>query len=316
MDTTPLDNPKIAVLIPCYQEEKTIAKVVRDFLNVLPTAEIYVYDNNSTDKTAELAQASGAIVVREKRQGKGFVVISMFEQIDADAYIMVDGDDTYDPSYATKLLEPILKDEADMTVGCRLSRYDNKSFRNFHIFGNQFICFIINKMFGSNITDIFSGYRAFGRNAVKTIPLTCAGFDVETEMTLQALQRGFVIKEFSTPYGVRPEGSFSKLSTLKDGTKVLVKLFKMLQSYKPLTFFGIFGLLFFVSSLLVGSVPIYEYIVDQNVLSVPKSILAASLMVISVLSGCLGVILNSINLRTMEMEQLIIKRTRKNPLEK
>ncbi|MDB6020345.1 MAG: hypothetical protein JWQ04_202, partial [Pedosphaera sp.] len=211
MANTPIEKRKIAVLIPCYQEEKTIEKVVRDFKQALPEAEIYVFDNNCTDKTAQIAQAAGAIVRREKRQGKGYVVASMFEQVDADIYIMVDGDDTYDAKSVDILLGPILNGDADITVASRLYKFADGSFRNFHILGNKLVCKIINWMFASDINDIFSGYRAFTREAAKVIPITAKGFDVETELTLQALYRGLVIKEIQAPYGSRPEGSFSKL---------------------------------------------------------------------------------------------------------
>lgn len=180
MSTDSPSSPSIAVLIPCYQEEKTIGKVVADFRRALPRAAIYVYDNNCTDATAEVARRAGAIVRREKRQGKGHVVASMFEQVDADILVMVDGDNTYDAGAVGALLEPILKGEADMTVAARLHEYADKSFRPFHLLGNRAICWIINWAFGSRISDIFSGYRAFTRESVAQIPITAVGFDVET----------------------------------------------------------------------------------------------------------------------------------------
>src|SRR4051812_39083594 len=185
------DKLKIAVVIPCYQEALTIAKVIGDFRQALPEAEIHVFDNNSTDGTAEIARKAGARVRREKRQGKGFVVASMFELIDADILVMVDGDDTYEASAVGALLEPILKGDADMTVATRHTHGD-KSFRPFHLVGNKLVCGAINWMFKSEITDIFSGYRAFTREAAALIPITARGFDVETELTLQALYRGLV----------------------------------------------------------------------------------------------------------------------------
>jgi len=225
-----METPKIAVLIPCYQEEKTIGKVVADFRRVLPGAEIYVYDNNCTDATAAIARQAGALVRREKRQGKGHVVASMFEQVEADVLVMVDGDDTYEAEAVGALLEPILKGDADMTVAARLQTYADKSFRPFHVLGNRLICAIINRVFGSRISDIFSGYRAFTREAAAQIPITAAGFDVETELTLQALYRGLVIVEITAPYRARPEGSFSKLRTVSDGLLVFLKLFLILRS--------------------------------------------------------------------------------------
>jgi glycosyltransferase involved in cell wall biosynthesis len=301
-------NMKIAVLIPCYQEEKTIGKVVADFRRALPEAEIYVYDNNCTDATARIAREAGAIVRREKRQGKGFVVASMFEHVDADILVMVDGDDTYDAKSVNLLLEPILKGDADMTVACRLIDYGDKSFPSFHLFGNRLVCAMINRMFNTQISDIFSGYRAFTREAAAQIPITARGFDVETELTLQALYRGLVLKEVQAPYGTRPEGSFSKLRTGADGFAVLLKLFLMLKSYKPLTFFGSCSIGFFVLGLAAGSRPVYEYLTERYVHTLPSAVLAAALVLLAFLSLGLGLIINSTNLRLLELEKLICKR--------
>jgi len=301
-------NPSIAVVIPCYQEEKTISKVVADFQRVLPQATIYVYDNNCTDATAEIAQQAGAVVRREKRQGKGFVVASLFEQVDADVLVMVDGDDTYEAEAVHKLLEPILKGDADMSVASRLVTYGEKSFRSFHVLGNRLVCRIINWMFHSNISDLFSGYRAFTRQAAAQIPITAHGFDVETELTLQALYRGLVIKEIPAPYRARPAGSFSKLRTFSDGFAVLLKLFLMLKSYKPLTFFGLCGIGLFFLALLAGARPVYEYATERYVHALPSAVLAAALMILSFLSVGLGLLLNSVNLRLLELEKLVDKR--------
>lgn len=300
-------NPRIAVIIPCHQEERTIGKVVRDFKQALPAAEIYVFDNNCTDRTAEVAREAGAVVRREKKQGKGYVVAAMFEQVDADVYVMVDGDDTYDARSVGTLLEPILKGDADMTVACRLTNFGNKSFRNFHILGNQMVCRIINWMFEAEITDIFSGYRAFTREAARLIPITAKGFDVETELTLQALYRGLVIKEVEAPYGERPEGSFSKLKTGSDGILVLLKLFLMIRSYKPLTFFGSLSILLMALGLLAGIKPLLEWGAHGRVTSFGSVTLMAALITLSVLNLGIGLILNSINLRLLEVEKLIRK---------
>jgi len=303
-----METPKIAVLIPCYQEEKTIGKVVADFRRVLPGAEIYVYDNNCTDATAAIARQAGALVRREKRQGKGHVVASMFEQVEADVLVMVDGDDTYEAEAVGALLEPILKGDADMTVAARLQTYADKSFRPFHVLGNRLICAIINRVFGSRISDIFSGYRAFTREAAAQIPITAAGFDVETELTLQALYRGLVIVEITAPYRARPEGSFSKLRTVYDGLLVFLKLFLILRSYKPLTFFGLCSLALGSMGLLVGFRPVHEYVTEHYVYTVPSAILAASLVLLAFLAFGLGLILNSTNLRLLELEKLVLKR--------
>jgi glycosyltransferase involved in cell wall biosynthesis len=296
---------KIAILIPCHQEEKTIGKVVSDFKRAAPEADIYVYDNNSTDRSAEIAREAGAIVRREKRQGKGFVVAAMFEQVNADVMVMVDGDDTYDASSLDRLLAPILNGEADMTVASREVADAKSSFRNFHQLGNRMVCRAINWIFGSNITDVFSGYRAFTRQAVASIPITTRGFDVETEMTLQALYRDLVIREIPAPYGARPKGSFSKLRTLPDGFAVMLRMVLIFKSYKPLTFFGSLSIGLLLLGLLAGIPPIYQYATARYVYSVPLAVLAASLMVLSFLSLGIGLTLNSVNLRLLELEKIL-----------
>jgi len=303
-------KPSIAVVIPCYQEALTIGKVIADFRRELPDAKIYVYDNNCTDGTGEIATKAGAIVRSEKRQGKGYVVAAMFEQITEDILVMVDGDDTYEASHVHKLLEPILRGDADTTVATRLTSHGTGSFRPMHVAGNQMVCGIINWMFKSSVADIFSGYRAFTREAIRQIPITAKGFDVETELTLQALYRGLVIKEMPAPYRARPEGSFSKLNTFSDGFRVLLRLFLIVKSYKPLTFFGSCGLGLALLGAAVGSLPVYDYFTDPNhfVHRVPSAILAAALMLLAFFSLGVGLILNSINLRLLEMEKFITRR--------
>jgi len=202
----------VAVLIPCYNEEVTIKKVINDFQQQLPMAAIYVYDNNSSDNTSDIARAEGAIVVREKRQGKGFVVASMFEDIDADVYVLVDGDDTYPADSVHELTLPIIEERADMVVGTRLTAFSDKSFRPFHIFGNRLVVKLVNMIFKSKLTDIMSGYRAFNMDFIRKIPIISRGFEVETQMTLQALYYDFVIIEVPVSYRERPEGSYSKLN--------------------------------------------------------------------------------------------------------
>lgn len=301
-------KPAIAVLIPCYQEALTIGKVVADFRRELPEARVYVYDNNCSDGTGDLAAKAGAIVRREKRQGKGYVVSSMFDQINEDILVMVDGDDTYEASHVHKLLEPILRGDADMTVATRLTSHGEKSFRPLHVAGNQMVCGIINWMFKSGVSDIFSGYRAFTREAARQIPITAKGFDVETELTLQALYRGQVIREMPAPYRARPEGSFSKLNTFSDGFLVLLRLFLIVKSYKPLTFFGIGSLILFGLGLAAGFLPVYEFFTEHYVHRVPSAILAATLMMLAFCSLGIGLILNSINLRLLEVEKLVTRR--------
>jgi glycosyltransferase involved in cell wall biosynthesis len=303
-------NPTVAVVIPCYQEALTIGRVVADFRRELPAARLYVFDNNSTDGTAALAAAAGATVVREKKQGKGFVVAAMFRQVEADILVMVDGDDTYAAGHVHQLLAPILRGEADMTVATRLAVHAEKSFRPLHVLGNRLVARVINWMYPAQVTDIFSGYRAFTRECARQIPLTARGFDVETELTLQALYRGQVIREIPAPYRLRPAGSFSKLNTFSDGLRVLVRLFLILKSYKPLTIFGGLGILLFLLGLAVGSLPVYDYLTDpaHYVHRVPSAILASALMILAFFSLGLGLILNSVNLRLLELEKLITKR--------
>ena len=303
-----IPSPSIAVAIPCYQEEKTIGQVVSDFRAQLPTAKVYVFDNNCTDRTAEFALAAGAAVIREKRQGKGHVVASMFEMINADIIVMVDGDGTYDASAVHRLLAPILAGDADMTVAARLQQYSDKSFRKFHVAGNQLVCWIINKIFTASISDIFSGYRAFTRECAQTIPITSRGFDVETELTVQSLYRGMVVKEIEAPYGERPSGSFSKLRTLPDGIRVLLRLFLLMRAYKPLSLFGSIFLIMLAASLAAGTLPLIELIQTQKVVSRASAIVAISSFMLACLNLALGLVLSSVNQRLLELERVVIKR--------
>jgi glycosyltransferase involved in cell wall biosynthesis len=310
MSNEPTGKPSIAVAIPCYQEALTVGKVVNDFQRELPDARIYVYDNNCTDGTAEAAAAAGAIVRREKRQGKGFVVAAIFEQLREDIIVMVDGDDTYEASHVHKLLEPILRGDADMTVATRLTSHGEGSFRPLHLAGNRMVCAIINWVFRTSLTDIFSGYRAFTRDSILQIPITAKGFDVETEMTLQALYRGQLIREMPAPYRPRPKGSFSKLNTYSDGFMVVLRLFLILKSYKPLTLFGSLCLVSGALGVIAGIIPTYEFLIDPDhmIHHIPSTILASALIILSMLSLSVGLILNSINLRLLELERLTIRR--------
>lgn len=248
-------RPSIAVLLPCYNEEVTIGKVVRDFRAALPSATVYVYDNNSTDRTAEIATAEGAVVRREPRQGKGNVVRAMFEDIDADVYVMADGDDTYPADAAPALVSKVVEGY-DMVIGDRLSStYFQENKRPFHNFGNRLVRDSINGLFGAHVTDIMTGYRAFSFTFAKTYPVLSRGFEVETEMTIHSLNNNLKLYEMPIQYRDRPAGSVSKLDTVGDGIKVLSTIFRMIREYKPLPFFGgvgvIIGLLGF---LLTGSV--------------------------------------------------------------
>ena len=288
--------PRIAVLIPCYNEEKTIAKVVEDFKKELPKAEIYVYDNNSKDRTAEIASRHGAIVQKEFRQGKGNVVRSMFRSIDADVYVMVDGDDTYPAEFVHSLMQPILDGQADMVIGDRHSNgtYASENKRPFHNFGNHLVKDLINRMFNADLRDIMTGYRAFNRYFVKSMPIMSEGFEIETEMSLHALDKRFLLKEIPISYRDRPAGSVSKLNTVEDGIKVLRTIFLIFKDYKPLEFFSVIALLGFVMGLAAGLPVVAEYVETRYVAKVPSAILAVGFMVISMLALTCGLILHSI----------------------
>lgn len=248
-------SPDIAVLLPCYNEEVTIGKVVTDFKNALPEATIYVYDNNSTDDTAKIAKAAGAVVRSEPRQGKGNVIRAMFEDIDADVYVMADGDDTYPANAAPEMVEKILSGY-DMVIGDRLSStYFQENKRPFHNFGNRLVRGSINTLFQAHVTDIMTGYRAFSFTFVKTYPVLSKGFEIETEMTIHSLNNNLKLYEMPIQYRDRPEGSESKLNTVGDGIKVLNTIFRLIREYKPLPFFGTLGLIIgIIGIVLVGTV--------------------------------------------------------------
>ena len=303
-DYTYYEGKRIAVLIPCYNEELTIKKVINDFQREVPTAAIYVYDNNSSDRSVDVARAEGAVVVREKRQGKGFVIASMFEDIDADIYVLVDGDDTYPSENVHDLIRPILEEKADMVVGTRLAEFHEKAFRPFHVFGNLLTVRLVNLLFKSDLKDIMSGYRAFNMDFVKKVPIVSKGFEVETQMTLQALYYDFIISEVPVAYGKRPEGSYSKLNTFQDGMKVIFTIFDILKAYRPLLFFFIIGAAFFLAGLLIGGVPVIEFIETGKVSHFPSAILASGIMIISVISVAIGIILDAINHRLREIIRL------------
>lgn len=299
---------RVAVLIPCFNEEQTVGKVITDFRNELPTAKIYVYDNNSTDNTALVAKKAGAIVMGEKRQGKGFVVASMFEEIDADVYVLVDGDDTYPADRVNDLIIPIIKDEADMMVGTRLTDYGDKSFRAFHFFGNRLVVNLVNFLFGSKLSDIMSGYRAFNSKFVKSIPIVSRTFELETQMTLQALFYNYVIGEKPISYGKRPDGSHSKLNTFSDGFKVILTIFDIFKAYRPLLFFFLISALFFFTGLLVGSIPVIEFVSTGKIDHFPSAILASGIMILSFLFLAVGIILDGFNHRLRELFRVVTLR--------
>lgn len=288
------DKRKIAVLIPCKDEELTIEKVINDFKRELPTADIYVFDNNSVDNTNLIARESGAIVVNSKKPGKGNVIKHMFAVIDADIYITVDGDDTYPAEEVTNLIEIYDKNDTDMVVGTRLKSYDKKAFRKMHKIGNRLISNLISKLFSTDIIDVLSGYRIFSKTLVKSLYLRSSGFEIETEITLQTLIKDYKITEVPISYKERPVGSISKLNTYKDGLHILKTIVMIFKDYKPLVTFSILSLISLALSFLSGAYPIMDYIKFQYVYHVPLAILAASLFILSILLLGIGLILNTI----------------------
>ncbi len=286
---------KIAVLIPCYNEEKTIKKVVEDFKHELPEADIYVYDNNSSDNTASIAKKAGAIVKHEYMQGKGNVIRRMFREIEADCYLMVDGDDTYPATHAKEMANLILEGKAEMVVGDRLSStYFTENKRRFHNFGNVFVRFLINHIFKNNVRDIMTGYRAFSRTFVKSFPVISSGFEIETEMTIHALDKKMKLENVLIDYRDRPAGSESKLNTISDGIKVIKTIASLFKQYKPFAFFSIIsficlliGIGFFIPSL-VG------YIQTGLVEKFPSLIAASFFGIIAIQLFVGGLILESI----------------------
>lgn len=287
---------KTAVLIPCYNEELTIEKVIKDYKKELPEAQIYVYDNNSKDKTAEIAKANGAIVRHEYRQGKGNVVRSMFRDIDADIYVMVDGDDTYPANEVHKLIEPVVNKEADMVIGDRLTNgtYQKENKRKFHEFGNNLVKKSINIAFKTDLKDIMTGYRVFSRMFVKTMPVLSPNFEIETEMSLHALDKKFIIKEIPIEYRDRPEGSFSKLNTISDGIKVTKTIVKMFKDFKPRQFFWIIAIIIAIIGLIIGAPVLIEFAKTGFITKIPSAILATGIMTISLIIAQCGVILDTV----------------------
>lgn len=299
---------KTAILIPCFNEEITIGKVMEDFRRELPEADIYVYDNNSKDKTAQIAEKEGAIVRKEYFQGKGMVVRSMFREIDADIYVLVDGDDTYPAKFVHELIKPILEKKADMVVGDRLSNgtYKKENKRKFHNFGNILVKNLINNLFGASLNDIMSGYRAFNKKFVKNYPVLCSGFELETAMTLHALDKKFKVAEVPIVYKDRPAGSSSKVNTVGDGIKIINTIFKIFKDYRSFEFLGIISLIFFIVGIFIGVPVIIEYIKFNYITKVPSAILASGIMILSFLLFVSGLILDTTSRHYREIYELII----------
>ncbi|AMP19998.1 glycosyl transferase [endosymbiont 'TC1' of Trimyema compressum] len=308
-----MDKKTIAVLVPCYNEGLTIAKVVADFKEALPEATIYVYDNNSKDDTDKVALEAGAVVCYEYRQGKGNVIRSMFRDIDADCYIMIDGDDTYPADHAREIANLILENKADMVIGDRLSStYFTENKRAFHNSGNKTVRFLINKLFKNNVKDIMTGYRGFNKEFVKTFPIQAKGFEIETEMTIHALDKNMRIREVPVDYRDRPNGSESKLNTISDGMKVMKTIFSLFKDYMPLKFFGMFSLLTLIISAILF-IPIFiEFFQTGLVLRFPTLFVSLVFLLIAVFSFFTGVILDVVNKKNRQLYELMVTLNYKN----
>ena len=300
-------NKKIAVLIPCYNESKTIKKVVEDYKKALPEADIYVYDNNSSDHTDEIAREAGAIVRYEYRQGKGNVIRSMFKDIDADCYLMIDGDDTYPAENAREMCDLVLDKKVDMVIGDRLSStYFTENKRPFHNFGNRLVRGLINFLFESNVRDIMTGYRAFSYEFVKTFPVLSKGFEIETEMTIHALDKNFLLEEVKVGYRDRPAGSVSKLNTYRDGFRVLKTIGRLFKEYKPTIFFSLLSLLFLIISIGFG-IPVFaEYFKTGLVPRYPTLIFSGFMLMIALLLFACGVILEVVVKKHRQLFELML----------
>lgn len=302
-----MSKPTIAVLVPCYNEEITVGKVIDDFKRVLPGADVWVYDNNSKDRTSEIALAHGAHVVFEPRQGKGNVVRQMIRDIDADYYIMVDGDDTYPAEEAPALLQPLFDGRADHVVGDRLSNgtYGEENKRAFHGFGNDLVKWLIKVLYGFEFKDVMTGYRAFNRVFAKSLPVLSPGFEIETELSIHAVDKRWRIEQVPIDYRDRPEGSVSKLNTVSDGMKVLKMIFSLLKDYKPLGFFSILALIAIIIGLCLGIPVITEFMATGLVPRLPTAVLAVAFCGLGCLFFTCGLILDTVvkgNRRQWEIE--------------
>jgi glycosyltransferase involved in cell wall biosynthesis len=293
----------IAVILPCYNEEAAVAEVVRDFRAMLPQATVYVYDNNSSDRTAARARAAGAVVRREPQQGKGNVVRRMFSDIEADVYVLCDGDVTYDVASAPAMIAKLQAEQLDMVVGCRVDT-QAAAYRAGHRFGNALFTGFVARLFGNRFSDILSGYRVFSRRYVKSFPALAKGFEIETELTVHALELRMPIAEMATPYGARPAGSQSKLSTFRDGYKILMMILKLFKNERPLQFFGLIGALLALAALLTA-VPVVEtYLATGLVPRLPTAVLASSVMLLAFLSLTCGLILDTVTHGRREIKRL------------
>jgi glycosyltransferase involved in cell wall biosynthesis len=296
-------SPKIAVLLPCYNEEAAVGETVSGFKGALPNATIYVYDNNSNDRTREVAAAAGAVVRTERQQGKGHVVRRMFADIDADVYVMADGDLTYDPAAAPAMVEMLLADGLDMVVGTR--RHEQKeAYRGGHVVGNKIFTSLLAGLFGRSFSDIFSGYRVFSRRFVKSFPVLSAGFEIETEMSVHALELRMPVGEVETAYGARPEGSQSKLSTFGDGWRILRTIGNLYRMERPVLFYGSIGALLVIAAILLAIPLVETYLQTGLVPRFPTAILVTGMVIVAVLCVFAGLILDTVTRGRREVRRL------------
>ncbi len=295
---------RMAVILPCYNEEAAIGEVVRDFRNALPQADIYVYDNNSRDRTVERAQQAGAIVRREIRQGKGHVVRRMFADVDADIYVLADGDGTYDAASAASMIDKLVAERLDMVVGSRLTTYEGEAFRIGHRFGNDLLTGFLGLCFGRTFTDILSGYRVFSRRFVKSFPALSTGFETETELSVHALELRMPLAEVTTNYRTRPAGSASKLRTYRDGFRILMMIVNLFKEERPLAFFSIIAGVLALISLILAYPVFVTYIETGMVPRFPTAILSTGLMILASLSLTCGFVLDTVTLGRREMKRL------------
>jgi glycosyltransferase involved in cell wall biosynthesis len=298
-----LDSLRIAVILPCYNEEAAVAETVAGFRGALPGATVYVYDNNSRDRTVELARASGAVVRTERQQGKGHVVRRMFADVDADIYVMADGDLTYDPKSAPDMVRMLIEEQLDMVVGTR-QHEAAEAYRGGHVIGNRLFTGLLARLFGRSFTDIFSGYRVFSRRFVKSFPALSQGFEIETEMSVHALELRMPVGELETNYGARPEGSASKLSTYRDGWRILKTIATLYRVERPVLFYGWIAALLMLVAIILAVPLLITYVDTGLVPRFPTAILATGLVIIAVLSFLAGLILDTVTRGRREMRRL------------
>ncbi|HEU0310422.1 MAG TPA: glycosyltransferase family 2 protein [Sphingomicrobium sp.] len=297
------DSLRIAVILPCYNEEAAIAETVAGFKHALPAATIYVYDNNSRDRTAEIARSAGALVRTERQQGKGHVVRRMFADVDADVYVMADGDLTYDPNAAPEMVRMLVEEQQDMVVGIRQHEVA-EAYRGGHVLGNRLFTGLLARLFGRSFTDIFSGYRVFSRRFVKSFPALSQGFEIETEISVHALELRMPVGELATSYGARPEGSASKLSTYRDGWRILKTIGTLYRIERPVLFYGSIAVLLLLAAVILAVPLLVTYLETGLVPRFPTAILATGLVIVGVLSFLAGLILDTVTRGRREMRRL------------